>query len=144
MGQRLAYHKDVPEEIRRPNPLQWLRYVYTGSVPRRNAAWVLHDATCGTWVLRHAIRYVVLVAPLVIASILFVPAALSLRVEAAMAAACSLLIGYLCFTTESLERRIEKAGYRYGLAGQMREERAIAAQRAVAAHARQRRQERLP
>jgi hypothetical protein len=130
------------EEIRRPSALQWLRYVYTGSVPRKNAAWVLHDATCGTWVLRHAIRYVVLVLPLIIASIALVPASLSLRVEACMAAACSLLIGYLCFTTESLEHRIEKAGYPYGLAGQMREERANAAQRAVADRARRRRQER--
>lgn len=127
------------QPIVRPNVWQWLRYAYTGSVSSKNAAWVLYDATCSTWVLRHAARYLCLAAPLVAAVIVFLPASLSLRIEASGAAACSLLIGYLCFTTEALERRVEKAGYPWGLAGRMREERAIAAQRAVAARARQRR-----
>jgi hypothetical protein len=129
----------VEEQVVRPNPLQWLRYVYTGRVPAKNAAWVLHDATTKTWIVRHAIRYLFIVGPLIALVAIFLPASGALRAEAAGSAACSILIGYLCFTTEALEHRVEKAGYPYGLAGKMREERSIAAQRAVAARARERR-----
>lgn len=129
----------VDDEIIRPTPLQWLRYVYTGSVPRKNDAWVLYDATCRTWVLRHIVRFLFLVGPLVLAVAIFLPAPGALRAEAAGTAACSILIGYLCFTTEALEHRIEKAGYPNGLAQKLREQRAIAAQRAVAARSRERR-----
>lgn len=129
-----------PEGIHRPSPLQWVRYVYTGRLPRKNAEWVLYDATCSTWGLRHAVRYLVLVAPLIAAVFLFLPASTSIRVEACVAAGGSILLGYLCFTTESLEHRIERAGYPYGLAAQLREERAEASQRATAARARARRE----
>jgi hypothetical protein len=131
------------DQVIRPNALQWLRYVFTGSVPAKNHAWVLYDATCSTWLLRHAARYLVLIAPLIAAVLLFLPAALSIRVGACFAAGGSLLIGYMCFTTESLERRIEKAGYRYGLASQLRERRANEAQRAVVARNRARRDARF-
>lgn len=131
------------ELVLRPNPLQWLRYAVTGSVPPKNHGWVLYDATCRTWLIRHAARYLVLVAPLIIATVLFLPASMSIRVEAAVAAGLSMWIGYMCFTTESLEHRIKKAGFPYGLAGKMREERSIAAQRAVVARNRERRDTRL-
>ena len=132
----------VGERIVRPNPLQWLRYATLGTVPRKNRAWVLHDVTCHTWALRHAARYLVLVVPLITAVILFVPAPLSVRIEASFAAGGGVFIGYLCFTTESLEHRAEKAGYPYGLAGRMREERSVAEQRASAARFRARRDNR--
>lgn len=131
------------DRIIRPNPLQWLRYAVTGSLPPENRAWVLHDATCRTWLLRHAARYLVLVAPLIVAVLLFLPATLGIRAEACLAAGLSMWIGYMCFTTESLEHRIEKAGYPYGLAGKLREQRAIDAQRAVVARGRDRRDARL-
>lgn len=132
----------VTEPVVRPNPLQWLRYTYTGSVPARHRGWVLHDATCSTWLLRHAARYFVLIAPLIAAIVLFLPADLSIRVEGSIAAGLSVFIGFMCFTTESLERRVEKAGYPWGLAGQLRERRSIDAQRAVAARNRARREAR--
>ena len=68
-----------PEKVVRPNPLQWLRYVYVGTVPAKNHAWVLYDATRPTWVLRHALRYLALVAPLIILVMIFLPAPLGLR-----------------------------------------------------------------
>lgn len=142
----LAYSEIVTEvderRLVRPSPLQWLRYATVGSVPRKNRAWVLRDVTCHTWALRHAARYLVLVVPLIAAVILFVPAPLSVRIEASFAAGGGLFIGYLCFTTESLEHRAEKAGYPYGLAARLREERSIAEQRASAARFRARRQNR--
>jgi hypothetical protein len=130
--------EETPDPVVRPNPLQWLRYTFVGSVPAKNRAWVLYDATCSTWLVRHAARYLVLIAPLIAAVMLFLPASLQVRVEGCFAAGGSLLIGYMCFTTESLERRIEKAGYRYGLAGRIRERRANEAQRAVVARNRAR------
>lgn len=134
---------ELEQNIVRPNPLQWLRYTLVGSVPAKNRAWVLYDATCRTWLLRHAVRYLVLVSPLILGIMLFLPASVELRAEACFAAGASMLIGYMCFTTESLEHRIEKAGYRYGLAGKLREQRAIDAQRAVTARNRERREARL-
>ena len=127
-----------PEDVVRPNPWQWLRYLFTGSVPARNRSWVLYDATCSTWLPRHAARYLVLITPLVVAVMVFLPASLSIRIEACFAAGASLLIGFMCFTTESLERRVEKAGYQWGTASQLRERRAIDAQRAVVARHRER------
>jgi hypothetical protein len=88
--------------------------------------------------LRHAARYLVIIAPLIAAVMIFLPTSISIRVGACFAAGASLLIGYMCFTTESLEHRVEKAGYRYGIAGQLRERRAIEAQRAVVARNRAR------
>jgi hypothetical protein len=132
-----------PDEVVRPNPMQWLRYTFTGSVPPKNRAWVLYDATCQTWLLRHAVRYLILISPLITAVMLFLPASLTIRVEGCVAAGASVLIGFMCFTTESLERRIERAGYRYGLAGKLREQRANDAQRAVVARNHARREARL-
>lgn len=134
----MEFVSEKSDEVIRPNPLQWLRYAVVGSVPPRNRAWVLYDATCRTWLLRHAARYLVLIAPLVAAVMVFLPASLSIRIEGCCIAALSLLIGYMCFTTESLEHRIEKAGYPHGLAGQLRERRAVEAQREVAARSRAR------
>jgi Family of unknown function (DUF5313) len=134
----MRFVSEKPAEVVRPNLLQWLRYTFIGSVPRKNHAWVLYDATCSTWLVRHAVRYLVLISPLIVAVLLLLPTSLQVRVEACVAAGGSLLIGYMCFTTESLERRIEKAGYRYGLAARMREQRANDAQRAVVARNRAR------
>lgn len=129
-----------PEHVERPSALQWIRYVYTGSVPSKNSSWVLYDATCPTWLLRHAVRYLVLVAPVIAAVVLFLPVDLAGRISAAFAAGASVLIGFMAFATESIERRVEKAGYPYGLAGHLREQRAIEAQRAVVARGRERRE----
>jgi hypothetical protein len=47
----------------RPNPLQWLRYAYGGRLPDEYRDWVLHDATCRTWLLRFTVRVLVEVLP---------------------------------------------------------------------------------
>lgn len=133
---------DDPDRAIRPNPLQWLRYAYTGSVPARNRAWVLHDATSPTWVLRHLARYVALVAPIVVAVLIFLPAPLYLRVLACITAFLTMMIFYAGFTVDAIERRVEKAGYPNGTAPRLREQRAVESQRAVAARARARREAR--
>jgi hypothetical protein len=131
------------DEVVRPNPLQWLRYAYVGTVPSRNRAWVLYDATARTWVLRHIARYLVLVAPIVAAVLIFLPAPLWLRLLSSLAALLPMMMFYLGYTTDSIEQRVEKAGYPGRLATQMREQRSADAQRAVAARNRERRAARL-
>lgn len=131
------------ERVDRPNPLLWLRYAYVGSLPQKYSAWILHDATCRTWVLRHAARYLALVAPIVILVLIFLPAPLALRIESCAVAVLTMMLFYLSFTSDSVDRRVEKAGYLPGTAEQVREERSLAAQRAVAARNRQRREARL-
>jgi hypothetical protein len=127
------------ETVIRPNPLQWLRYVYTGAVPAKNRAWVLYDATRPTWVLRHLARYVVVVAPIVAAVLIFLPAPPFLRVLSCVVAFLTMMIFYAGFTADAVERRVEKAGYPAGTATRRRQQRAVDAQRAVAARYRARR-----
>jgi hypothetical protein len=140
----LAYDGLVGDEgIIRPRPLQWLRYAYTGTAPRKNAAWVLFDATCRTWVLRHIVRYLLLIGPFAAAVIVFLPTTAALRTETCLAAGLSIGLGYMCFTIESLETRVEKAGYPRGLAAETRRRRSEEAHRAVVARNRARREARL-
>jgi uncharacterized protein DUF5313 len=131
------------EKIIRPNPLQWIRYEYIGTAPGKNAAWVLFDATCRTWVLRHILRYLLLIGPVVAAVMVLLPTTIAIRAETCLAAGLSIGLAYMCYASESLEARIEKAGYPRGLAAQMRHRRAEEAQRAVVARNRARREARL-
>lgn len=133
-------HRAAPT---RPTLLQWLRYSYTGVAPRKNAACVLFDATCRTWVPRHVVRYLFLIGPFVAAVMVFLPTTMALRTETCLAAGLSIGLGYLCYTVESLEARIEKAGYPRGLAAEMRHRRSEETHRAVVARSRARREARL-
>ena len=129
----------VSSKSAHPGPIQWLRYAYVGSIDPQYRDWVLHDATTRTWVLRHAARYWVIIGPLVVAAMLALPASWQLRVLSCLTAAMSMMVFYLAYSTESVDRRVEKAGYPSGLAARMRQERAVAAQRATVARLRARR-----
>src|SRR2546423_1910838 len=61
--------------MERPGPLRWLRYAAGGALPARYNAWVLHDTTCATWVLRHLARAVAVLALPSAALLLFLPGA---------------------------------------------------------------------
>ncbi len=128
----------VDEKLVRPGVLQWLRYAWVGSIAPRHRTWVLHDATCRTWVLRHIARYLAIVGPFVVAAMVALPAPLSLRMTACSTAGLSMMVFYLAYTSESVDRRVEKAGYPSGLAAQLRQQRAVEAQRAVVARYRAR------
>ena len=108
---------------RRPNPLQWVWYALGGGLPRELSPWVLADTTGHTWILRHLVRAVVQMLP-VVALCLLVPVPLAYRISAA---AGGLLLGLLfsiAFMTETIEHRVSKAGYPPGTAGRLRAERA--------------------
>lgn len=129
------------QELRiiRPNPLLWLRYAYLGSLPQKYDAWVLRDATCRTWILRHAARYLALVAPIVIPVLIFLPAPFSLRLMSCLVALLTMMLFYMAFTADSVETRVEKAGFPPGTASRLREQRALTSQRLAAARYRARR-----
>ncbi|HEY7010889.1 MAG TPA: DUF5313 family protein [Jatrophihabitantaceae bacterium] len=125
-------------DVIRPNPVQWLRYAYVGTVSAKSHAWVLHDATCRTWILRHVARYFALVTPLIVPVMIFLPAPLSLRAMSCLVAVLTMMMFYVAFTVDSVERRVELAGYPHGTAARIREQRALGAQRATAARNRAR------
>lgn len=125
--------------IVRPNPLLWLRYAYIGSLPHKYDAWVLRDATCRTWILRHAARYFALVTPIITPVLIFLPAPFSLRVMSCLVAVLTMMLFYMAFTADSVESRVQKAGFPPGTAARLREQRALTAQRLAAARYRARR-----
>lgn len=122
---------------RRPGPARWLWYALGGGLPPRYREWVLYDASCDRWALRHFVRACVqmsLVAPLVL---VLVPGPVWVRMTA-------LLLGFLVglqyalwFVDGAVERRVRRAGYPAGAAQAAREalhadERAAAAARYAA------------
>lgn len=54
----------------RPNPAQWLWYVYGGRLPARYREWVRHDNTTPSWALRHLAGVLALAVPVLV--VLFV------------------------------------------------------------------------
>ncbi|GAB3159848.1 DUF5313 family protein [Amycolatopsis sp. NPDC004378] len=111
----------------RPNPMQWLGYVYGRRLPDAYREWVLHDATAKTWVLRFAFRIVVEALPWLIAAFvlatLFTPLPTS-----AVIAALVLSLGLSLFFTltsadELAEVRLTKHGFPRGTGKEIRRRR---------------------
>jgi hypothetical protein len=107
----------------RPNPVQWLWYALGGGLPRRLSPWVLADTTGRTWILRHMLRAVVQVAPVMALCLLVPPVSLAYRLSAAFGGLMIALIFSMAFMTETIEHRAAKAGYPSGTAARVRAER---------------------
>jgi hypothetical protein len=112
--------------VSRPNPALWLYYQYGGRLPDRYRDWVLHDATCRTWLLRKLLRTVVWLAP-VFAVLLGVVVAVGGSVPIALG---SILLGVLVSlrfavanAVESVDARLAKYGFPPGRASASRLER---------------------
>jgi hypothetical protein len=119
--------RGVPQAYRhgvttRPNPVQWVWYALGGGLPRRLSPWVLADTTGRTWIVRHLVRAVVQMTP-VVALCLFVPVPLSYRLSAAVGGLFIGLTFSIAFMTETIEHRVTKAGYPPGTAARLRAER---------------------
>lgn len=119
------------EPRQRPGPLRWLWYAFGGSLPSRHAAWVLHDTTSRTWLLRHVLRSVVVLAVPVAALAIFLPASAGVRLLIALTAGACGLVFQMVHTIETTERRAIAAGFPPGTAEATRHQRAIQAQRAA-------------
>lgn len=108
----------------RPNPAQWVWYALGGGLPRRLAPWVLDDVTGRGWVLRHLLRALVQLAPVVALCLLVAPVPFSFRLSAAVGGLLMGLLFSLAYMTETTEHRAVKAGYPPGTSGRVRAERA--------------------
>ncbi len=107
--------------VRRPNPLPWVYYSYGGRLPDRYRDWVLHDATCRTWLLRVFVRGLVQVLPAaVILVTLFEVFGHSwpLAVGAVVLGLVGMLRYVLSYSVESVNGRLTRYGFppRYGTA----------------------------
>jgi hypothetical protein len=108
----------------RPNPVQWIWYALGGGLPRRLSPWVLADTTGRTWILRHLLRAVVQLSPVLALCVLAVPVPLAYRLSAAVGGLFLGLMFSIAFMTETIEHRVAKAGYPPGTAARLRAERA--------------------
>jgi hypothetical protein len=108
----------------RPNPVQWLWYALGGRLPRHLSPWVLADTTGRTWIVRHLVRAVVQVLPVMALCLLVPPVPLAYRLSAALGGLLLALMFSIAFMTETVEHRATKAGYPPGMAARVRAERA--------------------
>lgn len=122
----------------RPGPLRWIAFTYGRSLPPSSNEWVFHDATCPTWLLRHTARFFAQLAPLIAAVLIFLPAALWIRLACVFVGVVASVLLSFGYVVESAERRVEKAGYPFGSAAKVRQQRADDNQRASAARHRAR------
>jgi hypothetical protein len=111
--------------------LRWLWYAVGGGLPERYATWVLHDTTCSTWLVRHLLRSLVLLALPIVAVALFLPASPGIRLLIALTAGGCGLMFQVVHTIETTERRVIRAGFPPGTAEATRHQRSVDAQRAA-------------
>jgi hypothetical protein len=83
---------------------------------------VLHDATCGTWQLRHFARAFVQMSLAAVPVLLVVPGPLWIRLVAILLGWLVALQYALFNMQESVEHRVRKAGYPAGTAQAVRDE----------------------
>jgi hypothetical protein len=112
---------------KRPGPARWMRYAFGGSLPPEFDEWVLHDTTARTWVLRHLVRALVQISPLVLVILLFLPGPVWIRVVGVVAATAMALLFSLAYMAETTDRRLTKAGYPSGTAEAIHSKRGSAA-----------------
>jgi hypothetical protein len=104
--------------------VQWVWYALGGGLPRELSPWVLADTTGRTWIVRHLVRAVVQVLPVLILCVFVVPVPLAYRLSAAVGGLLLGLFFSMAFMTETIEHRVTKAGYPPGTAARVRAERA--------------------
>ena len=112
----------------RPNPMQWLWYAFWGPLPDRYRNWVLYDATCSTWVLRHLARILAVAVLPVAAVALFLPAPVELRLLTALVAGSGAVLFTAVWLYESTDYRLSRAGWRWGIGEELRQRRSVIAE----------------
>jgi hypothetical protein len=92
---------------------------------------VLHDTTCGTWLLRHFARVLaVITVPLVLLGV-FLPAATQIQVLTPLTVGLCQLLLFGIIGSDMTERRLVRAGYPWGTGEHTRAVRAVEAQRSA-------------
>lgn len=112
-----------PDVRHRPNPWQWIRYSFGARLPAELRAWVLYDTTSRTWWLRHVLRSLMQMSPLIAAVLIFIPGPFWIRGMSALGGGLMGLIYAVGYMTETCEHRLYKAGYPLGTGEAIRQER---------------------
>jgi hypothetical protein len=112
------------DAVRHPNPAQWLWYAYGGGLPRSLSGWVLEDVTRRSWVLRHLVRALVQLTPVLLLCLLVPPVPFGIRLTAAGGGLVVGLLFSAAYMTETTEHRAVKAGWPPGTTAERRAQRA--------------------
>jgi hypothetical protein len=112
----------VDTDVRRPGPLRWLWYAFGGGLPERYRAWVHHDTTARTWILRHVVRTMVQLAVPITLVLVLMPGAFWIRGMAALGGVLLGLFYSMAYMPETVEHRSVRAGFPSGTATRTREE----------------------
>ncbi len=111
--------------MRRPNPLLWLWYAFGGMLPTRYRDWVVRDLTCRTWLVRHFVRVLVVLSPVLGALYLVFGVVLAGPPEVVfLALGLGLSVGMfysLSYAPESTDIRLTKYGFPRGHATKSRD-----------------------
>jgi hypothetical protein len=129
---------DAPLPVRRPSLGRFLWYCFGGTLPPENHTWVLHDVTCRTWALRHFARWTMVIAPLFLLYLAFMPMPLGTRVYTGITFSLAIYVMSFVFILIDTDRRAVRAGYDHSLPQAMRATSSTERQRA-ANHARRER-----
>ncbi|MBV9594842.1 MAG: DUF5313 family protein [Actinobacteria bacterium] len=107
----------------RPGPMRWLGYAFGAGLPDRYDGWVLKDTTGRTWIWRHLARALVQLAIPITLIVTLVPGPAWMRATMVVAGLVMALIYSFGYMEETLDHRLEKAGYPAGLGVKIRAER---------------------
>ena len=107
----------------RPDVGRWLWYAFWGPLASRYGSWVLYDATCSTWVLRHVARLLTVATAPVVLVIVFLPGPLHVRILTAVVAGLGGFLFAAIWVNEATEQRVIRAGWRDGVGPELRQRR---------------------
>lgn len=100
--------------VRRPNPLRWLYYQYGGKLPGAYREWVLHDATCRSWLVRALVRGLIQIAPPAIVLLLglgFLGGSWPIALGALLLGVLVIVRIALTGAVDSIDARLTRYGY---------------------------------
>jgi hypothetical protein len=117
--------------MRRPTLGRFLWYCYGRSLPAENHSWVLHDVTCRTWVLRHFARWTMVIAPLFMVYIAFMPTPFGIRLYTGFTFSLGIYVMSLVFILIDTDRRAVRAGYEHSQPQAIRTANSVERQRAA-------------
>jgi hypothetical protein len=115
--------------LRRPTLGRFVWYCYGGSVPAESHTWVLHDVTCRTWILRHFARWTMVIVPVFVAYLAFMPLAFGIRLYTGIALGLGIYVMSLVFILIDTDRRAVRAGYAHSQPQAIRSRNSVERQR---------------
>ncbi len=94
----------------RPNPIQWIAYVYGAKLPDSKREWVANDLMGSTATLRHFIRSQVSFVPIYLVLFFAFPGPIWIRALMVLLAASLAAIFALSYKDQNRVRRLQKHG----------------------------------